>query len=82
MQYQNVTQIVTLHLHVSKTVITYDKNSKPVLKNHIMRGDQACKNSDQLDQDIAFHKALNVTYQISMRFIKKLTNKIPATSKS
>lgn len=32
---QSVTQIVTLQVHVSKTVMVNDKNPKPKPKNHI-----------------------------------------------
>ena len=72
---QNVTQIVTLHVHVSKTVMAYDKNLKSKLKNHIMREDQACKISSQLDQQWRFHKQMNATYQNDTRLNKKFTIK-------
>ena len=71
---KNVTQIVTTYLHVFKTVIAYDKKSKPKFKNHITYGDQACKISDQLDQHITFHKAMNVAYQFGTRFNQKNHN--------
>ena len=58
------------------------KNSNQCSKIHIMSEDQACKNSDQLDQHIAFHKAMNATYQFSTRFNQKFQNKNPETNNS
>ena len=74
-EYQKCDTNCHIHLHVSKTMIAYEKKFKPVLKNHIMSEDQACKSSDQLDQHIAFHKALIIKSEISTMSNKKFTIK-------
>jgi hypothetical protein len=79
---KNVTQIVTLQVHVSKTVMEYDKNPKPKLKNQITCEDQAYQISGQLDQQWRFHKQMKTTYQNDTMLNQKISNKNPEINKS